>query len=146
MLYAGTTKPLPPRKWQEEAPNVHVELLADREAPLKAHFTRPEVQCIGSTSGCGCDFPHAILQNGEWPTYFLECETDAEALANARFNRQRLVELLRESGEKTIELYGIWDGDFTESPKAQENINVQRILDSDFFFKEQGFYTVSIDS
>jgi hypothetical protein len=85
------------------------------------------------------------MQNGEWPTYFLERETDAEALASARFNRQSLVELLRESGEKTIELYGIWDGDFIESPKAQENISVQRILDSDFFFREQGFYTVAID-
>jgi hypothetical protein len=85
------------------------------------------------------------LQNGEWPTYFLERETDAEALASASFNRQGLVELLRASGEKTVELYGIWDGDFIESPKVQEHINVQRILDSDFFFKERGFYTVSID-
>jgi hypothetical protein len=52
---------------------------------------------------------------------------------------------LRESGERTVELYGIGDGDFIESPKVQENINVQRILDSDFFLKERGFYTVSID-
>lgn len=145
MLYAGTTKPLPSRQWQEEAPNVHVEPLTEREGPLRVHFSRPEVQCIGSTSGCGCDFPHAILQNGEWPTYFLERETDAKALASSLFNRQGLVELLRASGEKTIELYGIGDGDFIESPKVQENINVQRILDSDFFFKEQGFYTVSTD-
>lgn len=77
--------------------------------------------------------------------YFLERETDAEVLASARSNRQGLIELLRESGERTIELYGVWDGDFTESTKVQERINVQRILDPDFFFKERGFYTVSID-
>jgi len=123
-----------------------VESLTDHQAPIRVHFSKPEVQCIGSTSGCGCDFPHAILQKEEWPTYFLERETDPETLASRRLNRESLVDLLRESGENTVELYGIWDGDFVEGPRATEKINVKRILDSDFFFKEQGFYTVSLDS
>ena len=34
-----------------------------------------------------------------------------------------------------IELYGIWDGDFAESPKAQEGVSLKKILDSDFRLK-----------
>jgi hypothetical protein len=56
------------------------------------------------------------------------------------------VTLLQETGEKTVELYGVWDGDFDKSPRASEDISVKRILDPDFLFKEQGFYTVQIGS
>ncbi len=37
---------------------------------------------------------------------------DPASEATERMNREALVTLLRESGEKTIELYGIWDGGF----------------------------------
>jgi len=53
-----------------------------RRSQSKAHFRSPEVQYIVSTSGCGCDFPHATLQNGEWPEIeYLECvEQDAKSV------------------------------------------------------------------
>lgn len=53
---------------------------------------------------------------------------------------------MRKAGEKTVELYGIWDGDFAEAPKTRGDVSLQRILDSDFHFKEQGFYRVSMES
>jgi len=53
--------------------------------------------------------------------------------------------LLRESGDKVVELYGIWDGDFVEAPKVQENIAAETILDSGFLFKERGFYRVAVE-
>jgi hypothetical protein len=53
---------------------------------------------------------------------------------------------LRKTGEKTVELYGIWDGDFAEASKAREDVSLLRILDSDFHFKEQSFYRVSMES
>jgi hypothetical protein len=144
VLYAGTIKPIPRREWQKESTQLAVESLTDRDAPIRVHFHSPEVQYIGSTSRCGCDFPHAILQGGEWPTYFLGLEDDATKLASDRFNRGALVDLLKQSDEKTIELYGLWDGNFLEPPKARESISLERILDSDFWFKEQGFYVVTI--
>lgn len=143
VLHAGTTKPLQRRKWLKEAPALAVVSLTERDAPIKAHFSSPEVQYIGSTSGCGCDFPNVNLQNGEWPTF--EVAGDLERDASDRYNRQALVALLRESGEKTIELYGVWDGDFAETPKALEEVSLQRILDSDFHFKEQGFYRIRVE-
>lgn len=94
------------------------------------------MQYIGSTSRCGCDFPHATLQNGEWPEieYLEYVEQDAERVAINKGNREALVELLRESGDNVVELYGIWDGDFVEAPKVQENIAAETILDSGFIF------------
>jgi hypothetical protein len=57
-----------------------------------------------------------------------------------------LVALLRESGERFVELYGIWAGDFAKPPQVVEEISLERILEADFRFKEQGFYRVSVVS
>lgn len=104
------------------------------------------MQYIGSTLGCGCDFPHATLQNGGWPEigYPEDPETEyPERVATRGRNRQALVDLLRTTGDEVVELYGLWDGtdtDFAAEPMAREVIAVQRILDPDFLFKERGFY------
>jgi hypothetical protein len=147
VLYAGTSNPLPRKKWQKDAPGLSVESLTERDAPIKAHFRSPEVQYIGSTSRCGCDFPHATLQKGEWPEieYLEHLERDAERVAINKGNREALVDLLRESGEKAIELYGVWDGDFVDAPRIQESITAETILDSGFLFKERGFYSVAVE-
>jgi hypothetical protein len=76
----------------------------------------------------------------------LGLEDDATKLASDRFNREALVDLLKQSNEKTIELYGLWDGNFLELPKVRESISLERILDPDFWFKEQGFYVVTIEN
>ncbi len=146
VLYVGTNDPLPRKKWQQDAPDLSVESLTERDAPIKAHFQSPEVRYIGSTSGCGCDFPHAMLQNGGWPeiAYLEHLERDEQRVANDKRNREALVALLRESREKAVELYGIWDGEFVEAPKSQESIAAEAILDSAFLFKERGFYKVAV--
>ncbi len=41
-----------------------------------------------------------------------------------------------------MELYGIWEGHFGETPKIYETISLETILNPDFRFKEQGFYKV----
>ena len=141
-LYAGTNKPLPRKKWTKEAPDICVESLTERDETAKQYFSLPEVQYIGSTSGCGCDFPHVMFQNGEWP--ILEEEKDLEWQASDRKNREGLFSVLRSTKEKTIELYGVWNGDFSE-PQAREEVFLKELLDEDFYFKEQGFYMVLID-
>jgi len=52
---------------------------------------------------------------------------------------------LRTAGDKVVELYGVWDGDFKNVPQAQENISIDTLLDPDFYFKEQGFYRVQLE-
>ncbi len=151
VLYAGTTIAVPRKAFDKDAPDLSVESLGERDAAIKRFFSNPEVQYIGSTSGCGCDFPHVMLQNGQWPTFE---ETEKEGIDIARDisdrrNREALVALLRTTGDKMVELYGVWDGGnevFDKPPEAQEDISVYRLLDSDFRFKEQGFYKVSLET
>ena len=51
-----------------------------------------------------CDFPHVLLQNGEWPVFDFD---DAERVATLGHNRKTLATLLRDTGEATVELYGL---------------------------------------
>ena len=144
VLYAGTVNPIPRRDWRDDAPDLTVQALTERDSPIAAHFTMPHVQYMGSTSGCGCDFPNVMYQNGEWP-WFLNEEPDEDDLKKTlteQMNRERLVALLRETGEPEIELYGVWDGDFATTPAKREEISVNEILDPGFRFKEKGFYRV----
>jgi len=89
-----------------------------------------------------------MFQNGEWPWYEdeNEDERDRQRKASELRNREGLVRLLRQTGESSVELYGVWDGDFDFStpPAAHEEIQLEAILDPAFRFKEQGFYTVRL--
>jgi hypothetical protein len=102
------------------------------------------VQYIGSTSACGCDFPNVTFQNGEWPWFEdgNEDELDRERKATEQHNREGLVALLRHTEESSLELYGVWDGNFRTPPASHEQIRLEAILDPAFRFKEKGFYTV----
>jgi hypothetical protein len=143
MLYAGTSNAIPRRGWQKDAPGISVASLTEHDALIKAHFKSPEVQRIDSTSGCGCDFPHVLLQSGGWPIFDFG---DTERVATFGQNRGALASLLRNTGEKTIELYGLWWGNFAKEPMAYEGIPFLRILERDFLFREQVFYRVTAES
>lgn len=150
VLYVGTTNPLPRRKVDNDAKDLPVESLTERDALIKQHFSSPEVQYVGSTSGCGCDFPHAMFQSGGWPEieYHKDAEKDELDIATDmkhRRNCEALVALLRRTGETEVELYGVWDGDFAKVPQARESISIHGLLDPDFYFKEQGFYKVYLE-
>jgi hypothetical protein len=142
-LYAGTAHPIPRSEFDWNSPNVAVRSLAAPDAPVKTHFSQPEVQYIGSTSCCGCDFPHAILHNGEW---LAPAEEEADRLSTHRRNMEALVALLHSSGECDVELYGIWSGDVVTAPHSIESISIEQLLDADFHFQDRGFYRVSIES
>jgi hypothetical protein len=148
VLYAGTSRPIARKEWRKDAPDLSVKALTQRESPIATQFSKPEVQYIGSTSDCGCDFPHIMYQNGDWPWFDdgQENELDREKKATEQHNREGLVTLLRQTGESTVELYGVWDGDFDfrTPPAAHEEIHFEAILDPAFRFKEQGFYTVRL--
>jgi hypothetical protein len=135
LLFAGTTKPIPRKQWNQASPDLCVEPLSERDAPLRAYFSMPEVQYVASTSDCGCDFPHLIFQSGGWPN---GPEEGADVAATHRRNQEGLVTILRDTKQDCIELYGIWDGDFSR-PKSTEEILIDELLQAGFHFKEQGF-------
>lgn len=111
VLYAGPDKPLPRKEWRMDAAGLPVASLAERQNPVRAHFSKPEIQCIGSTSGCGCDFAPAMLRNGDWPG-FDDDQPDAGQKASGHYNREAPAARLKASGEQTLQLCGVWDSDF----------------------------------
>ena len=141
LLYIGTTREIDRKEWDETAPDVCVKSLKNDETKIRTHFSKPEVQYMGSTSGCGCDFPHLMFQNGGWPASWEEKGTDQAS--RDRRNQEALVAVLRATGEESVELYGVWSGDFSE-PKSREEISITDLLRPDFYFKEQGFYFVKL--
>jgi hypothetical protein len=79
----GTTNPLPRKAWDKDARGLSVKSVAERDSDIVKHFSGREIQYIGSTSGCGCDFPHVPLTKGEWVGY-LDVVVDLNGrLANA---------------------------------------------------------------
>jgi hypothetical protein len=148
LLYVGTTAPLPLRKWEKDASGPSVESLTERDSPIKQHFGKPTVQYVGSTSRCGCDYPHATFQVGGWPEInYKAVEKDDIEIARDQIhheNCEALISLLRSSGEEMIELYGVWDGDFSEPPEVLENISIESLRANEFCFKERGFYRVQL--
>ena len=46
VLYAGTSKPMPLKEWRNDAPDLSVKALTERETPITAHFSKPDVQNI----------------------------------------------------------------------------------------------------
>src|SRR5260370_23002540 len=92
-----------------------------------------------------------MVKRGECPTLGETVKGGIEIARDIsdRRNWEALVALLRTTGDKMVELYGVWDGGnevFDKPPEAQEDISVYRLLDSDFRFKEQGFYKVSLET
>lgn len=141
VLYVGTETPLPLIEWRKEAPDISVEPLPENQAAIKAHFSMPVVQYVGSTSGCGCDFPHWEMIQGQVLPEDFDPRDEDEKRSNHK-NVAALVKLLRESGEPAWELYGVWDGDFGESPDAVKSIALGDIEKPHFFFIERVFYRV----
>lgn len=137
-LYLGTETALTPREWNQANPDLSVKPLSNRNGAISRYFGKPSVQYIGSTSHCGCDFPHLMRQGEDWPAPY---DKTMEEAASARVNQEALVSLLRDTGETFVELYGIWSGDFSE-PQIREQLELKQLLDPDFYFKEQGFYKV----
>lgn len=84
-----------------------------------------------------------MFQNGGWPEIDSGLEGDPDQTARDEQNLRALVDLIRDSGETTVELYGIWDGDFSAMPEAREEIALKDI-NVFFCFKERGFYIVAV--
>jgi hypothetical protein len=143
-LYAATLRPIPRIAYDEQVRNLSVVQLTERDAGIVRHFSLPEVQHIGSTSGCGCNFPHVALTRGEWVAYPDIVVDDPSWEASERLNREALIKLLLGTGESTIELYGVWDGEFEKPVNIRETISVARLQESGFRFKERGFYTLRL--
>jgi len=144
LLYAGTSKPIPRREWVMSDRHVNVQDLRESELQIKALFTKPEIQYIGSSTHCGCGFP-SVMQDGagEW-SYWIDPVKDAEEIASNKQECEELCNLLAQIDEDEIELYGAWAGNEGKEPLIREEIAIDEIRRDLFRFKEGGFYRVKL--
>lgn len=125
-------------------PRVNVQDLKESESRIGTHFSKPEIQYIGSSTHCGCGFPSVMQDSsGEW-NYWLDPEKDAEEIASNRRECEELCDILAQLNEEYIELYGVWAGNEGKEPMIREDIALEDIRRNLFRFKEGGFYRVKL--
>lgn len=123
---------------------VNVQNLKETESRIRTHFSKPEIQYIGSSTHCGCGFPSVMQDSsGEW-YYWLDSVKDAEEIASNRHECEELCDVLAQLDEDYVELYGVWAGNEGKEPLIREEIALADIRRDLFRFKEGGFYTVKI--
>ena len=143
LLYAGTSKPIPRREWDSSNPHVNVQDLKETEAGIRAIFSKPEIQYIGSNH-CGCAFP-SVMQNADGQLYYwLDPVKDAEEIATNKRECEELCKILAQLDEDEIELYGVWAGNEGKEPLVREVIALDDIGRECFRFKEGGFCRVKL--
>jgi len=143
-LYVGANITLPKILVNESNPSVHTESLNENDRSVVSHFSTQNVIYFGSTEGCGCGFRHALLENSgdEW----MPIEYEQGDLTDDQINMLGLHSYLKNiinSGEKA-ELYGIWDGDYNMEPLFKQELPIDDLLNTNFCFKERGFYTIKL--
>ena len=74
------------------------------------------------------------------PTQYI----NPDEAATHECNRQALVELLERRARGSVEIYGVWAGNYTKVPKRIEQISIDRVREGSFLFGEQVFYSVQL--
>lgn len=102
----------------------------------------PYITYVGSDSGCGCEFRYALKEQHGWTPVAGEDEMQDKSIKN---NQDSLFKYITSNvSEGSVQLYGCWDGDYDEQAESTEVIAIEEILDKDFYFKERGFYSITI--
>jgi len=144
-LYLGPEKKLPIIDYNPDQPAFNTKELDDSEIPVLRHFSFPHVLYIGSHEGCGCSFRHALFDEGEWFQTVPENDLESDALA-VQLDHRMLVNYLKASQLKEVEVYACWDGDYSLQKEYEAVIKLDEILNVEFFFKERGHYLIRIGS
>jgi hypothetical protein len=130
MVYIGSDKPLPLIAWNENNPSFNISDLTKYEKSVAAQFKFPHVYNAGSHQGCGCGF-------------FKEFKEDEE-LTQAHDNYHQLNAYLQKAQEMGAnnQIFSCWDGDQEAKPEHREEINLNRLIEANFEFKEKALYEI----
>lgn len=132
--------PLEVIAFEKKAPRFYTCELPDTDKEVRRYFTVVNVLCAGSSEGCGCGFRHALMDGKEaWLNVISEDDNGAE-VEDMRQLQAYLKQIIDKNG--ILELYACWNGDWTNIPKYRSSIALDKLMDKDFYFKENGFYTV----
>lgn len=144
VLYIGTDDPLPTIPWQENDPHLNTADLTEHDRAVAKHFSKPYTKYLGSEQGCGCGFRNVSCQDGVWPEeWLIGQEKDYDGTSEAKIHQElHDFVLKRLHDNRTIQLFGCWDGEFELPVVCRDNIEINKLLDHSFFFRERCLYTV----
>jgi hypothetical protein len=132
-LYFASDRELPHIPWEETRPSFNTQPLSETEAPVKEHFSLPNVIYLGSHQGCGCGFISVD-----------EDEPEEKELRNKTV--QALSSYLNaalQNGAR-LEVFLCWEGDQAETPAAKKSVSTREFLNPVFPLGEKEFADVVI--
>lgn len=143
VLYMATPRPVPLIKWDEKNPSLHIEQLSEGEQGVKAHFDLPYCYHAGSDTFCGCGYRNASYQNGSWPEEEWQPD-DFDSDGDMQVMHEKLISFLRKEllPNDPVEFYGLWEDDLGLSPLSDQEIDLSRLTESTFFFRDRGRYKI----
>lgn len=141
-FYIGSEQELPLIYFDKDYPYFHTTELSKEENQIYKHISLEFILYFGSDQGCGCGFRHALLDHGEW---FNIKDEETAMEENSQKNHQALYDYITTYVPKgsTVEIYGCWDGDINEHSKSTEKVDIENLLDANFYFRERGFYSLT---
>ena len=141
MFHMATKINVPKIEWNKDLPAFNISDLSEVNKDVLTHFNLPYVSYIGSDESCGCGFKHALMQDGQWFPVI-----DSENSDDGFKNQKQLFDFIKGNliDQDFIEIYGCWDGDFAEPSQDKQEIELNDLLDPEFYFKERGLYIVKI--
>ena len=130
MVYIGSDKPLPLINWNENKPSFNVSDLTKYEKSVTTQFKYPHVYNVGSHQGCGCGFFKGFKEE--------------EELTQVFDNYHQLKDYLQKAKAMgaSNQIYSCWDGDQEAKPEHREEINLNRLIEETFEFKEIALYEI----
>lgn len=130
MVYLASDKPLPLIDRNEDSPEFSITELSKYEKNVGTQFETPYVYNVGTHQGCGCGF--------------LKEFKEEEDLALANENYLQLSTYLKKAQETgaNLHIYSCWDGDQEAKPELREEINLKRMTEVNFEFKEKALYGI----
>ncbi len=144
VLYVASKKTVPVIPWNDEQRALWTTGLTAHDQTMRHQFKLSEVAYVGSDNQCGCGFRHATYQQGEWPEEWEANAPDYDP-SDTQPNHLALAAFLRShcAGEPFVELFGVWDGDYAKTPKGHLEVQLERLADPKFFFRERVHYRVT---
>ena len=143
VLYMAAPRPLPLVKWDEKNPALHIEELGEGELEVRKHFSLPYCYHAGSDTFCGCGYRNASYQNGSWPDEEWQPD-DFDEDGDMQAMHEQLTRFLRQQlrPDDAVEFYGLWEDDLNLPPLSDLQIELPRLTERDFFFRDRGRYRI----
>jgi hypothetical protein len=137
MLYIGTAEELP----LSSSPDMSIEDVDEARRAVTQWFSQSHVRFIIAHGSCSCGFPSVVAESPI--EYYEGMSIDSRDPADRR-SVDALLQLLRQlvARSGSVELYPVWNGEESLSPKGSIDWQFDGLIPERFFFNERFMHIV----